>query len=90
LASDTAILPSSVTTATDLVFTYYRRADATGVTQTFQYSPDLGVTPWVGLAIPGGEGVLVTDQGGGIDKVEITVSKGTHSKIFGRLLVTKP
>lgn len=90
LVSDTAILPSSVSTATDLVFTYYRRADATGVTQTFQYSPDLGVTPWVGLAIPGGDGVLVTDQGGGIDKVEITVPRGIQSKLFGRLLVTKP
>jgi autotransporter-associated beta strand protein len=90
LASDTAILPSSVTTATDLVFTYYRRAAATGVTQTFQYSPDLGLTPWVGLAIPGGAGVLVTDEGGGIDKVEITVPRGLQSKLFGRLLVTQP
>ncbi len=90
LTADTAILPSSVTTATDLVFTYYRRAEANGVTQTFQYSPDLGVTPWVGLAIPGGEGVLVTDQGGGIDKVEITVPRGIQSKLFGRLLVTQP
>ncbi|MCX6877749.1 MAG: autotransporter-associated beta strand repeat-containing protein [Verrucomicrobia bacterium] len=87
--SSTAILPSSVTTATDFVFTFYRRAATTAdTTQIFQYSDNL--TDWNPLAIPGGTGVVVTDIGGGIDEVLVTVPRGSNAALFGRLKVTKP
>ncbi len=86
-ASSTLILPTVEASGASFVFTYYRRAAATGTTQTFQYGTDL--TGWTDLAIPGGFGVAVTDEGGGIDKVEITVPKGSNTKLFGRLQVVK-
>jgi autotransporter-associated beta strand protein len=89
-ASNPGILPTLNASGVNFVFTYSRRTAATGTTQVFQYSPDLGVTPWIGLTIPGGSGVTVTDLGGGIEQVEITVPKDANTKLFGRLLVTKP
>ena len=85
----TAIQPTSTTTATDLVFTFHRRAAATAnTTQWFETSGDL--TIWTPLAIPGGTGVVVTDIGGGIDEVVVTVPRGSNTNLFGRLAVTKP
>ncbi len=85
----TAILPTTTTTATDLVFTFHRRAASTAnTTQRFEYSDDL--TIWTPLAIPGGTGVVVTDIGGGIDEVVVTVPRGSNTNLFGRLAVTKP
>jgi autotransporter-associated beta strand protein len=88
--SNPGILPTVNAAGTDFVFTYFRRAAATGTTQVFESSATLGAGSWTPVAIPGGPGVIVTDQGGGIDKVEITVPKGTNTKLFGRLQVTKP
>lgn len=85
--STTSILPTIDATGANLVFTFFRRTAATGTTQTFEYGTDL--TGWTQVAIPG-VGVVVTDQGGGIEKVEITVSKGSNPKLFGRLRVTQP
>ena len=85
----TAILPTLTTTATDLVFTFHRRAASTAdTTQTFEYSDNL--TIWTPLAIPGGTGVVVTDIGGGMDEVVVTVPRGFNTTLFGRLAVTKP
>lgn len=86
--STTGILPAVDAAGADFVFTYYRRTAATGTNQTFEYGSDLGT--WTPVAIPGGSGVTVTDQGGGIEKVEVTVSKGANTKLFGRLQVTQP
>lgn len=80
-------LPSVNTSGANFVFTYFRRAAATGTTQTFEYGTDLD--GWTSVAIPGGSGVTVSDQGGGIDKVEISVAKGSNSSLFGRLKVVK-
>jgi hypothetical protein len=74
----------------NFVFTYNRRTAATDTTQSFQYSSDLGATPWTELAIPGGAGVVVGDPFDGIEQVQITVPKGTNTKLFGRLKVTQP
>ena len=73
----------------NFVFTYFRRAAATGTTESFEYSTTLGAGSWTAVAIPGGSGVSVTDQGSGIDKVEIIVAKGANTKLFGRLQVVK-
>ena len=86
--STTGILPTVNASGANFVFTFYRRAAATGTTQIFQYGTDL--SGWTSVAIPGGSGVAVTDQGGGIEKVEITVSKGSNPALFGRLRVTQP
>jgi autotransporter-associated beta strand protein len=87
-ASSTGILPTLDASGASFVFTYFRRAAATGTTQTFQYGTDL--IGWTDVAIPGGAGVVVSDMGGGIDQVEITVAKGVETKLFGRLQVTQP
>ncbi len=89
-ASNPGILPTLNASGLDFVFTFNRRAAATGTTQVFQYSADLGASPWIELAIPGGAGVSVSDLGSGIEQVQITVSKGTNTKLFGRLKVTQP
>jgi autotransporter-associated beta strand protein len=87
--STTGTLPTVNATGANFVFTYFRRAAATGTTQRFEHSTTLGAGSWSQVAIPGGAGVTVTDQGGGIDKVEITVAKGINTKLFGRLQVVK-
>ncbi len=87
--STAGTLPTLDASGANFVFTYYRRAAATGTTQTFEYSTTLGAGSWTPVAIPGGAGVSVTDQGAGIDKVEITVAKGAETKLFGRLQVVK-
>jgi hypothetical protein len=86
--SNTGILPTLDASGENFIFTYFRRAAATGATQTFQYGSDL--SGWTPVAIPGGSGVTVSDEGGGIDKVEISIPKGTETKLFGRLQVTQP
>jgi hypothetical protein len=87
--STTGTLPTLDATGTNFVFTYYRRAAATGTTQTFEYGTTL--SGWTPVAIPGGSGVTVTPDtpSAGIDKVEITVAKGANTKLFGRLQVIK-
>ena len=88
--SNSGILPTLDASGENFVFTYYRRAAATGTTQTFEYGTTL--SGWTPVAIPGGSGVTVTPDtpGTGIDKVEIAVAIGTHTKLFGRLKVTQP
>ena len=88
-AANTGILPTLDATGANFVFSFLRRnASASSTTQTFEYGSDL--SGWTSLAIPGGAGVVITDQGDGIDLVEITVAKGDASKLFGRLKVTTP
>lgn len=85
--ASTAILPTLDASGANFIFTFYRRNAATGVTQSFQFGNDLG--GWTTLAIPGGAGVVVTDQGGGIDQVVVTVPKNSATELFGRLRVEK-
>ena len=85
--STTGTLPTVDASGGNFIFTFYRRAAATGTTQTFEYGTNL--SGWTPVAIPGSSGVTVADQGGGIDKVEITVAKGAETQLFGRLQVVK-
>ena len=52
--STTGTLPTLNATGANFVFTYYRRAAATGTTQTFEYSTNLGAGSWTPVSIPGG------------------------------------
>ena len=89
--STTGTLPTLDASGVNFVFTYYRRAAASGTIQAFEYSTTLGAGSWTAVAIPGGSGVIVTPNtpSTGIDKVEITVAKGANTKLFGRLQVVK-
>ncbi|MFY7816930.1 MAG: beta strand repeat-containing protein [Akkermansiaceae bacterium] len=86
--SNPVILPAVDASGANLVFTFYRRsASAADTTQTFEYGTNL--SGWTSLAIPGGTGVTVTDQSNGMEKVEVSVSKGSNTSLFGRLKVVK-
>jgi hypothetical protein len=88
--SSSDILPNLNAAGESFLFTYHRRAAATGTTQTFEYGSNL--SGWTPVAIPGGVAVTVTpdDPSPGIDKVEISVAKDAETKLFGRLKVTQP
>lgn len=88
-ASNPGILPTLDASGANFVFTFNRREAATGTTQVFQYSPDLGATSWTDIAVPGGEGVVVGAAVGGVELVQITVLKNTRTKLFGRLKVSQ-
>jgi hypothetical protein len=87
--SSTSILPRLDANEENFVFTYFRRAAATGTSQTFEYASTL--SGWPLIATPGGAGGVVTPDSpdADIEKVEITVAKGTKTKLFGRLQVVK-
>jgi hypothetical protein len=87
--SSTGIQPTPDASGENFVFTYYRRAAATGTTQTFEYGTTL--SGWTPVAIPGGAGVVVAPNNpiSGIDKVAITVAKGANTKLFGRLQIAQ-
>jgi len=90
-SASTSILPTVNTAGNTFIFTFYRRnASTSDTTQSFQYGSDL--SGWTPVAIPGGAGVLVTPNNptSGIEKVDVTVSKGSNTKLFGRLKVTTP
>ena len=93
-ASDTSILPDPTMTATDFEFTFIRRKDSASTSQTFQSCNDL--TSWSSNEIvipatnPGSGPVTITSIDAITEQVKITVPKGTNTKLFGRLQVTKP
>jgi autotransporter-associated beta strand protein len=89
--SSTSILPTLDASGSNFIFTLFRRTDsAVDTTQIFQYGTSL--SSWTDVAIPGGAGVTVTpnDPSPGIDRIVISVLRGSNSKLFGRLNVTKP
>ena len=90
VSSTTGTLPTLDASGANSVFTYYRRSATSGTTQTFQYGTDL--IGWTPVAIPGGDGVVVTPNtpSAGIDTVTITLPASTSPKIFGRLKVSIP
>jgi autotransporter-associated beta strand protein len=87
--SNPGILPTLNASGTDFVFTFFRRADATGTIQVFQYGSNL--SGWTDVPIVNGGQVAITpdNPSAGIDRVIVTISKGTNTKLFGRLSVTK-
>ena len=86
-ASSTGILPTLDASGANLVFTYLRRTDATGTTQTFQYGNNL--SGWTDVPVIDGGIVSITSPEAGIEQVVITVAKGVETKLFGRLQVVK-
>jgi autotransporter-associated beta strand protein len=90
-ASDQNILPTLNASGANFVFTFTRQASSAGdTTQVFQYGNDL--TGWTDVpVINGGEVAITPDTpSAGLDQVVITVAKGTNTKLFGRLKVSRP
>lgn len=86
--SNPVIVPTADASGSNFIFTFYRRnASTVDTTQTFEFGTDLD--GWTSVSIPGGAGVTVTDQGSGIDKVVVSVAKGSNTSLFGRLKVVK-
>jgi autotransporter-associated beta strand protein len=87
--SNPGILPTLNAAGTDFIFTFFRRADATGTNQEFQYGSNL--SGWANVPITDGGQVAITpnNPSAGIDRVIVTIPKGTNTKLFGRLSVTK-
>ncbi len=94
--SSQSILPTQDSSGANLVFTFTRSdASETDTTQIFQYGTDL--TGWTNVSIgaastgPDGNGVTVdiVENLLAPDTVTVTVPKGAHTVLFGRLDVTK-
>lgn len=90
-ASDPSILPDLDASGTNFVFTFTRRLDSkTDSQQFFQYNTDLGAV-WTEIAIPTATSgsVIITPVDAVTEQVQVTISKGTNTRIFGRLKATK-
>jgi autotransporter-associated beta strand protein len=85
--SNPNILPTLDAAGNNFVFTFFRRTAATVTTQTFEYGTTLNT--WTPVAIASGPGVLITDEGGGIQRVEVSVAKADNTQIFGRLQIVR-
>jgi autotransporter-associated beta strand protein len=83
----TGALPTVNASGTDFVFTYFRRAAATGTIQTFQYGNNL--SGWTDVPVIAGGIVSITSPEAGIEQIVITIAKGAETKLFGRLQVVK-
>ena len=92
LASSTGILPTLTVTPTDFVFHFTRNDDSEAeVALAFEHGTDLsGWTP-IAIGATSSSGVVV-DEGTPAtnpDDITVTISRGTESKIFGRLSAVK-
>lgn len=88
--SDPSILPTLDASGANFVFSFSRLTDsANDTTQVFEYSGDL--SSWTSVSITGTPGpeVAFGTPSGGVQTVTVTIPKGTATKLFGRLKVTK-
>ena len=89
--SNSSIVPTLDASGADFVFSFNRRDDSESpeTTLVFQHSTDL--TTWtdvtIGAATSGA--VTVVENGSAADNVTVTISKGSNSRIFGRLKAVK-
>lgn len=89
--SDRQILPAFATTATNAVFTFKRSDDSENdTTQTFQWSTDLQNWNDVALGAATAGIVSVVENESAADDITVTITKGTNTKVFGRVKIDKP
>lgn len=90
--SSPEILPTLDASGADFVFSFTRRAASTAdTTQTFQYGSDLNGWTTVDLIAGTNNGATVSiTPAGSNEQVSVAVPKGTNTRLFGRLQVTKP
>ena len=93
-AADTSILPTQSLTATDLELEFDRDELSDGdVTLKVQWSTDLAT--WGSpneVAIGGASAgiVTVTENGAAPDTIQVAIPRGSNTKLFARVLVTRP
>ncbi|HAV13992.1 MAG TPA: hypothetical protein DCX06_10965 [Opitutae bacterium] len=89
-ASETNEVPVSPLTPSNLVFSFSRNANASGMTsQIFQYSSNL--SNWTDVIIDGANpDITITPTAGSREDIEITISPSApvDGKLFGRLSAT--
>ncbi len=89
-ASDPSILPTLNASGANFVFNFTRRTDsANDTTQVFEYSTNLGTWTPVNITGTPGSEVAFGAASGGVQTVTVTIPKGTETKLFGRLKVSK-
>jgi autotransporter-associated beta strand protein len=85
------ILPAFAATATNAVFTFKRSDDSENdTTQIFQWSTDLQTWNDVALGAATAGIVSVVENESAADDITVTITKGTNTKIFGRVKIDKP
>lgn len=92
--SDPGMLPELDASGANFVFTFYRRKESKDdTTQVFQYNEDLGAI-WTAIPIPpssAGAVVITPDTPKvGVERVVVSVPKGSSPRLFGRLKATQP
>lgn len=87
LVSDTDILPTSVKSGTDLIFTFDRADDTIGeVILTVRYGSDLVVVGWTDAVVPTTtSGIFTITDNGATDEVVATIPIGVATEQFVRL-----
>lgn len=89
--SDPLILPDLDASGSNFVFTFTRRLDSKDDAQLFfQHNTDLGAV-WTEIAIPTATSgaVVITPVDAVTEQVQVTISKDTNTRMFGRLRATK-
>ncbi len=83
------LLPATTVDGTNFSFQFNRlAASASDTSQIFQYSTDMIHWSDVKITSPTDAGVVIgPPDGNGDQSVAVTVAKGTHGKMFGRLKV---
>lgn len=90
-ASDPSILPDIDASGSNFVFTFTRRIDSKDDTQQFfQHNTDLGAV-WIEITIPDTTSgpVVITPVDAITEQVKVTISKGSNTRMFGRLRTTR-
>lgn len=88
---DTGIAPTLNASGADFVFSFNRRDDSESpeTTLVFQSSPDLVTWSDVTVGAASSGAVAVAENGTSPDAITVTVSKGSNTKLFGRLKVVR-
>lgn len=90
-AADSSIAPTLDASGSNFVFSFSRRDDSESpeTTLVFQSSPDLVTWTDVTVGAASAGAVAVTENGTSPDTITVTLSKGSNTKLFGRLKVLR-
>lgn len=90
-ALDTTIAPTLDASGANFVFSFNRRDDSESpeTMLVFQFSPDLVTWTDVAIGATSSGAVSVVENGSSPDAITVTVSKGSNTKLFGRLKVVR-
>lgn len=87
-SNSSALLPTTSVSGTNLVFTFKRRTEAAYLNPAVEFSTTLQGA-WTTAVAPTNATITVT-PGTPADTVTVTVPRGSNTKMFARLKVTKP